>query len=369
MKIQAIGHYNTSFTSNRKKFDVQGHIGSMHDGLHNRNCYFNAQNIIDTVETDNVKKVLVSSLSGFNPEGSDLYKSELNSAKEIQNVVGNDNVKIYPLLSCQPGISKDTSVVEELIKNKTFYGMKFHPTNTKKSVKDNFDIYSKYLNLAEEKGLPCVFHSITDGFSDPDEIIKLAEKHPKLPVVLYHIDLMSKPERIKKTVDNIAASLKDKKANLFVDISWLTPLFGKGDENRDLINYTLEKLGPERIMFGSDTPIAEMGDKAKYAEFSDFVEKTVKNHFKDKPDDAEKALNRIFYDNAEEIFVEKKWYNQPASNQIGKQAKKLTSKQKGWLIGGAAAVLGIAALVVKTLCEDNKKAKAAQNNPSKVVKH
>lgn len=369
MKIQPIRYNNTSFTSNRKKFDVQGHIGSMYDGLHNCNSHFNVQNILDTVETNNVKKILVSSLSGLNAVESDLYKSELNAAKEMLNAVGNENVKIYPLLSCQPGISKDTDVVEKLIEETTFYGMKFHPTNTKKTIKDNFDIYSKYMSLAENKGMPCVFHSITDGFSNPDDIIKLAEKHPKLPVILYHIDLMSKPERVKQTVDNISNSLKEGKSNLFVDISWLTSMFGKNDENKNLINYTLEKLGPERIMFGSDTPIAEMGDKTKYAEFSEFAESTIKNYFKDKPEDCEKALNRIFYENAEEVFIDKKWYNKPVKSQIENQTKKLTSSQKGWLIGGVAAVLGITALIVKTLYDDNKKAKAAQNNPSKVIKH
>ncbi len=369
MKITSIGFNNTSFTSNRKKFDIQGHIGSMHDGLLNCDSNYNVQNILDTVETDNVKKVLVSSLSGLNPEESNLFKSEINAAKEMLTIVGNENVRIYPLLSCQPGISKDTNVAKELIEGAKFFGMKFHPTNTKKSIKDNFDIYSKYMTLAEEQGLPCVFHSTTDGFSNPDDIIKLAEKHPKLPVVLYHIDLMSKPERMKQTIDNIANSLKAGKSNLFVDISWLTSMFGKGAENSDLINYTLEKLGTERIMFGSDTPINEMGDKKKYAKFSEFIENTIKNYFKDKPEDSEKALDRIFYDNAEEVFIDKKWYHKTASSNVKKQTKKLTAIQKSWIVGVAAAALGIAALVVKNLYEDNKKAKAAQNNPSKVTKN
>ena len=369
MKIQSINYHSPSFTSNRKKFDVQGHIGSMHDGLHNCNSHYNVQNIIDTVESNNVKKVLVSSISALNSEGSDLFKSEANGAKEMVMIAGNENVKIYPLISCQPGIAKDTNVVKDLLEGTKFYGMKFHPTNTKKSVKENFDIYSKYLTLAEEKGLPCVFHSTSDGLSSPDEIIKLAEKHPKLPVVIYHIDLMAQPDRMKQTIDNIANSVKAGKSNLFVDISWLTPLFGKGDENKNTINHALEKLGPERIMFGSDTPIAEMGDKAKYAQFSDFVENTIKEFYKDKPDEAEKALNKVFYDNAEEVFIDKKWYKKPVVKDSAKKAKKLTASQKGWLVGGIAVLVGLGALVVKTLYDDNKRAKAAQNNASRVIKH
>ncbi len=367
MKIHSIGYHNLSFTSNRCKFDIQGHIGSMHDGLHNCNSYYNVQNIIDTVEPHNVKKVLVSSVSALNPEGSDLFKSEINGAKEMALVTGNENVKIYPLISCQPGIAKDTSVLEKLLEGTKFYGMKFHPTNTKKSVKDNFEIYSKYLDLAEKKGLPCVFHSTTDGMSDPAEIIKLAEKHPKLPVILYHIDLMAQPERMKKAIDNIAESLNCKKSNVFVDISWLTPLFGKGDENKNIINYAVEKLGADRIMFGSDAPIAEMGDKAKYGEFADFVENTIKEFYKNKPEEEERVLNKIFYDNAQEVFIDKKWYKPVCENTIKKS--KLSASQKGWIAAGAAVLIGGIALVAKVISDDRKKAKASENNASRVVKH
>ena len=104
MKIQRVSFSNPSFGSNRKKFDVQGHIGTMYDN--GQKVTYNSQNIIDTVEPNNVKKVLVSSLSGLNSLGQDTFCSESDSAKEITAMKGNDNVKLLPLLSCQPGIAK-----------------------------------------------------------------------------------------------------------------------------------------------------------------------------------------------------------------------------------------------------------------------
>lgn len=369
MKVHSVGFQGMSFGSSREKFDVQGHIGSMFDNLHNKKTTYNTQNIIDTVEVNNVKKVLVSSISGLNPEGSDLFQSELNAAKEIESISGNGNVKIYPLLSCQPGISKDTTVVEKLVEGGKFYGMKFHPTNTEKSVKDNFEIYSKYLSLAEEKGLACVFHSTTDGKSDPAEIIRLSENHPKLPVVLYHIDLMASPDQMSKTIDDIANSVNGGKSNLFVDISWLTGLFDNAEQNKNTIKQALEKIGPERIMFGSDTPISEMGDKKKYGKFADFVEETVKEYYKDKPDDAEKALNNIFYDNAEEVFINKKWYQKPVQNEAIDKAKKASFSKKGLVIAAGACIAAIAVLIVKSLYDEHKKTKDIEHRPSQIVKH
>lgn len=358
MKIQSVNMCDQTFGNSRKKFDVQGHVGSMFDNLHHCEQSYNPQNIIDTVESNNVKKILVSSLSGLNPEGSDFFQSESNAAKDIEAIKGNDNVKIYPLISCQPGIAKDTSVIEKLLNESKFYGMKFHPTNTNKSIKDNFDIYSKYFDIAEKNGLPCVFHSTTDGKSDPLEIIKLAEKHPKHPVVLYHIDLMASPEQMSKTIDNISDSVKNGKSNLYVDISWLTGLFDNAEQNKNTIKQALEKIGSDRILFGSDAPIAEMGDKEKYGKFADFVEDTVKEFYKDKPDDAEKALNKIFYDNAEELFINKKWFNKPVNETVADKVQKSAfSGKKGLWIAAGIATVGILALVAKSFLNTNKQEK------------
>lgn len=353
MKIQKTSFSNPSFGSNRKKFDVQGHIGTMYDN--GQKVTYNSQNIIDTVEPNNVKKVLVSSLSGLNALGQDTFCSEIESAKEIIAMKGNDNVKLLPLLSCQPGIAQDTTVAEKLLDKNKFYGLKFHPSNTNKAIKYNFDIYSKYITLAEKKGLPCVFHSITDGKSDPVEIIKLAEQHPKHPIILYHIDLASQPEQMARTIDNISNSVKAGKSNLFIDISWLTNLWDNAEQNKNTIKQALKKLGADRILFGSDTPITEMGNRDNYGKFADFVEDTVKEFYTDKPKEGEKALNKIFYDNAEELFINKNWFN----------AKSQPSKSKALLIGVGVGIAAIAAIALKCLHGADK---TVENSPSHVSK-
>ena len=366
MKIQPINYNNLSFTSNRKKFDVQGHVGSMYDSLKNQNMHYDRRNIFDTVQVNNVEKMLVSSLSGLNSPDSNLYKSEIDCAHEVAAAKGNGKVKIYALLSCQPGIVNETETLERLIDGGKFYGLKFHPTNTNKPVKDNFEIYSQYMSVAEKHGLPCVFHSITDGKSDPADIIRLAEEHPKHPVVLYHIDLMATPEQMSKTIDNISNSIKEGKSNLFVDVSWLTNMFGKAEENKNIINQALEKIGPDRILFGSDCPVGEMGNKDDYGRFADFIEDTVKNFYGDNSDEAEKSLNKIFYDNAEALFIEKKWYKKPPEKAV--KNTKILSK-RNILIGVGVLAAGMAAYIVKYLRDDAKIKKEELPNPSRVIKH
>lgn len=348
MKIKYVS-YAPSFTSDRRKIDVQGHIGTMYDNIHGKKSTFTPKNIIDTVEINNVKKVLVSSLSSLNPENSQYFQSETVSANEMRGLVGNDKVKLYPLLSCQPGISKTTADIEKLLDKGGFFGLKFHPTNTQKSIKDYFEIYSKYLSVAEKRELPCVFHSATDGFSDPVQIIRLAEEHPRLPVILYHVDLGAKPEMMSKTIDSISNSVKSGKSNIFVDISWLTDLWDNTESNKSLIRQTLEKIGVDRVLFGSDTPIAEMGDAKKYRQFSDFVENIVKETF------GADVADKVFYQNAENLFFNK------AGNIVETQVKNTSEKifpTKGGLIFLGALTVGAIGFMFKFFHSD----KSMQNN-------
>lgn len=199
------------------------------------------------------------------------------------------------------------------------------------------------------------FHSITDGKSDPVEIIKLAEQHPKHPIILYHIDLASQPEQMARTIDNISNSVKAGKSNLFIDISWLTNLWDNAEQNKNTIKQALKKLGADRILFGSDTPITEMGNRDNYGKFADFVEDTVKEFYTDKPKEGEKALNKIFYDNAEELFINKNWFN----------AKSQPSKSKALLIGVGVGIAAIAAIALKCLHGADK---TVENSPSHVSK-
>ena len=140
-----------------------------------------------------------------------------------------------------------------------------------------------------------------------------------------------------------------------MDISWLTGWFDNAEQNKNTIKQALEKIGSDRILFGSDAPIAEMGDKEKYGKFADFVEETVKEFYKDKPVDAEKALNDIFYDNAEELFIDKKWFKKPINETFGEQIKKSpSSNKKGlWIAAGILAV-GVLALVAKCFNAEDK---------------
>ncbi len=366
MKVQINNYYSPSFQSSRTKFDAQAHVGRMYDNLLHQETNYNIDHLLNVLSDNNVKKVLVSDLSGLNASDSDKFVSEMHSSEYMDKIDGNGKVKVYPLISCQPGITESPEIIERLIINSNYVGMKFHPTNTNQPIAQNFEKYSKYMELAEKKGLACVFHSVTDGKSDPDNIIKLAEAHPKLPVVLYHVDLSASPERMSKTIDNIAESINQGKSNLYVDISWLTG-FNNKDGDKKVIIELLDKLGPKRILFGSDAPISDMGDSAKYGKFADFVEDTVKGYYNGKTkNEIDKILDRIFYDNTQDIFVDKLWFKN-LQKLAGSQGKTFFERHRKSCLAGIAGAIGFVALLGKAIYDERKFNHSKKVHQSKFV--
>lgn len=100
--------------------------------------------------------------------------------------------------------------------------------------------------IAEEAislGVPILMHSylrwkeILPQESQPDEIAALARRYPKMNMIMAHMAL-----RWREGVD----AVKDC-PNLYVDTSGMDPELGS-------VEYAVEKLGVDRVLYGSDAP-------------------------------------------------------------------------------------------------------------------
>jgi predicted TIM-barrel fold metal-dependent hydrolase len=139
--------------------------------------------------------------------------------------------------------------VERLLAEYPFYGVKLHPRaqNFDPIDKRYYPIYKKM----EESGKPLLIHSrkaiplfgrskVIDGrYSDPDRIVKLAKSFPDLDIILAHFAGIS-----KYAIDTIK-----KEDNLFIE----TSIFG----TTFLVKMIAERIGPEKMMFGSDSPYSD----------------------------------------------------------------------------------------------------------------
>jgi len=96
---------------------------------------------------------------------------------------------------------------------------------------------------AIELGMPVLIHSylrweeILPEESKPDEIAELARRYPEMKIIMAHMAL-----RWREGVDAVRDC-----PNIYVDTSGMDPEQGS-------VEYAVEKLGVERVLYGSDAP-------------------------------------------------------------------------------------------------------------------
>lgn len=286
-------------------------------------------NINGKIQTDEVEKVLLSNLACLDISNEKPPLDELKGNQElIDSCKGYSKLK--PLVVCQPewGSVKN---IETILQNnpQKIYGFKLHPRKTDEGLHPN---YESYLKLAEKYNMPCVFHSGAVGSgSDPNLIYQLAKKTPKIPVILYHMSLapagrvadLSQEEKYNRDlfgqedkyiwdvrekwnndgIDVVSKALKAKDANLFLEVSWVKP---------ETVIHAINKVGEDRVIFGTDAPLGEFANKYNYANHVSKIKSAIQSAFE--PNRAEEIIDKVFYRNTQELFFDKNWSKELTKN-------------------------------------------------------
>ena len=289
-------------------------------------------NVSGTMQTDNVRKVLVSSIDaithyekdedGIPAEDIKFIKNETNANKDSLKKYSEDNT-YEVMLVCQPAKTNGSAKkIEKLIKNNVgkIAGMKFHPEEN--NLQADSELYDEYLNIAEKHKLPCLFHSEvaidyvlnceTEELNpaDPQYIYNLAKRHPNVPIILGHTGLGGEIAH-QKAIKIIEESLKNNDAKLYAEISWMDYSKGKLKERPENILNLIKMLKDynalDRILFGTDAPLGIYGElkitertpKESYADTVGTLKTAIKKEF---PEDGDEIIEKLFYKNADELF-------------------------------------------------------------------
>lgn len=398
MKINTIGKIN--FKRNISYIDMHTHdkpIEKLGKSANEQDLLkFTRKNIEIDGDVFVPSKIIPTSLDCCFYKDGKPYAEELNGNEDILKSFSNTSIKNF-YATCQP---KTGSVenIEKLFEKypDKFVGLKFHPNGAELEA-DNL-LYDSYLEFAKKKGLPCLFHSdrsvdttykwIENGveksstqmkskYSRPEQIYKLAKRHPDVPVIMAHFGGPEK-EDINATIDTIVSSVKNNDAKMYADISWVD--IDNSKETMDKIAYIIEKLKnsdsgdlTDRVLFGTDAPIDRFNYKNANENYENFVTgiyKTIKSNF---DDDADEIIDKIFYKNANELFFEKNWAKEAKENVEAiaendviknlnvpekiaepiKNLKKFSKAKVGAMVALGALVVGAAtAFIIK----HNKKA-------------
>lgn len=122
---------------------------------------------------------------------------------------------------------------------RVFVGLKLHPEMNAFAADD--PRVDPYMELCRRAGLPVVVHC--DGSVDEasaGRIHALARRHPEVPVVLYHMGFGGPHEPAIRAAEEALASGD---ARLYLETAQADP---------DGVVEALERVGPERVLFGTD---------------------------------------------------------------------------------------------------------------------
>ena len=142
--------------------------------------------------------------------------------------------------SVYPGMDGYEEILDEL-QALGLRGLKIHPDFQKLPIDDPSGIET-YRSIAR-RGLPVLMHMGDDryDFSSPERLTNLIRQVPDLIVIAAHFGGWRAWER---------SLAHPQPENVFYDTSSTTPMV-----SRDMVMRMLERLGPERFLFGTDFPM------------------------------------------------------------------------------------------------------------------
>lgn len=232
--------------------DIHGHIGEF------RGFDLSTETLLSNINRYGVRLVLVSNI-----DGAELPGTTANTDEATTNRVTVDTVRKYPdrlrgILWTRP---KDGSPARiEAMLNETlsatdkrpiFVGMKIHPEMNGFQADD--PRIDGYMKLCEKYRLPAVFHSGKKGSSSaPEKIYALARRHPRAPVILYHMGF-------GRDHANAIAVAKDslikRDAQIYLETA---------QADSEAVLQAVRELGAGRVLFGTDATYYGRDHYARY---------------------------------------------------------------------------------------------------------
>lgn len=331
---------NISFTG--KIIDAHVHSGNW---WRNGNLYDHTKDIdLFSKEPlpngDTVEKVLVSNLdcmvrTNNTQEPIHFMSDEIEGNIKLAQLAKQNN-KLLPLATCQPNFGTVDNIKKLFSDNpNVFYGLKFHPEQL--NLPANSALCNPYMEFAQKNDLPCLFHSgqtfdsaqgVATKVSKPAQIYELAKRFPKVPVIMAHLG-GNEGENTLFATKLIIESVTKNNSKLYADISWVDCDNPQKSTLSQVIKLLKENNALDRIMFGTDAPLGRFGllgenntpPKEAYVNNINNIKKMIKRDF---GKESEEIINKIFYENAQNLYLKKLWKNNNTHEKITKFFKSKT---------------------------------------------
>ena len=211
---------------NRKAIDIHSHFNHGADGEHNGFEKLSVSTL-ELMSADNER-------FGIGEVGYSTYSSVLSSANifaenEYLNKLSRENENVYQWVVIHPEQDDTLLQAEKMLSERKVLGLKIHSPMHKYDICKYGD---KIFSFANDMKAVVLMH--------PDKISEMprfADKYPQMKLIIAHIGSM----------DHIDAIRSAKHGNIYTDTS------GALSSLNNIIEYAVQTVGSEKILFGTDT--------------------------------------------------------------------------------------------------------------------
>jgi len=248
--------------NNIQAIDVHGHYGRyfrpQFTDLENRFCSADAATVVQRAQNANTQFTIVSPFLGLMPRG------------KADAVAGNDEAEhmvaqtkgLLQWVIIHPQQSHTYDQARRLLATPQCVGIKIHP---EEHVYHISECGRAIFEFAAEHQALMLAHS-GDEHSLPIEFIEFADDHPEVSLILAHLG--NGGHAGKNPALQVRAIQASKHENVYTDTSSARSLFP------GLIEWAVDEIGPNPILYGTDTPCYFPGSQRTRIDQSDISDES-----------------------------------------------------------------------------------------------
>lgn len=222
-----------------KAIDVHGHFGPYDRGLGSRVDGFmsaSADQVAQRGLACGIETTIVSAIHGLMPYRGNAVLGNQDAAEAAES---NRALRFWTIVD--PRLPESFAQSDVLLSHPGCAGIKIHPHAHDYEIREHGPALFAF---AAERNAVVLTHSGDIG-SYPEDFVPFVDRYPNIQLILAHLG-NSDDSSVSRQVEAIQRA---RNGNLWVDTSSARSMYS------GLIEWAVEQIGHDRILFGTDTPL------------------------------------------------------------------------------------------------------------------
>lgn len=209
------------------------------------------QRLWEEYQEQNITAAIFSPMHGlFTADAKQLLQANADTAAMTERFPG-----FYFWTVVHSGVPESFRQAEELLKHEKCAGVKIHPEAGKYAISESGEDIFRF--CADQKAV--LLTHTGDPLCMPEDFVPYANRYPEVRLILAHLGYGADGGQ-----EHQANALKtSQNQNIYIDVSSARSI------QCGLIEWAAEKVGADRLLFGTDVPLHHIGMMKARVEYSD----------------------------------------------------------------------------------------------------